>query len=225
MMPKRTLIPVLLLSVSLGVGCTREPALQNSDDNSAQQLPFDRTADQKGISPTSAIAQTSIPSGTPITVRLQSNVSSGSSHTGESFDAVLDEPLIINGQTVASRGAHVKGRIVSAKSSGHLKDPGYIRLTLMSLAINGKELPIQTSTIFAKGSSHEKRNLAMIGGGTGAGALIGGLAGGGKGALIGTAVGAAGGTATAYATGKKDVGFSSERRLTFRLTQSVSGQG
>lgn len=225
MMPKRTLVLILLLIVSAAVGCSREPGPQNIEDSSAQQLPFERSADQKGIPPTSDIAQTSIPSGTPITVRLQSSVSSASSRTGESFDAVLDEPLIINGQTVAPRGANVTGRVVSAKSSGHLKDPGYIRLTLMTLAINGKELPIQTSTIFAKGESHEKRNLAMIGGGTAAGALIGGLAGGGKGALIGTAVGAAGGTGTAYATGKKDVGFSSERRLTFRLTQSVSVQG
>jgi hypothetical protein len=61
----------------------------------------------------------------------------------------------------------------------------------------------------------------MIGGGTGAGALIGGLAGGGKGALIGTAIGAAGGTGTAYATGKKEVSFGEERRLTFRLAQAV----
>jgi len=51
------------------------------------------------------------------------------------------------------------------------------------------------------------------------------LAGGGKGALIGSMIGAAGGTGTAYATGKKDVGFSSERRLTFRLTQPLRMQG
>lgn len=224
MMPKTTLISAVLMFISLGVGCSREPVLGSSDDISAEQLPFDRGADQKGISPTAKIAAASIPSGTPITIRLQTAVSSASSHSGESFDAVLDEPLIVNGQTVAPRGASVTGRIVSAKSSGHLKDPGYLRLTLMSLAINGKQLPIQTSTIFAKGSSHEKRNLAMIGGGTAAGALIGGLAGGGKGALIGTAVGAAGGTGTAYATGKKDIGFASERRLTFRLTQSLTVQ-
>ncbi len=208
MLPKRTLIPILLLLASLGVGCSRELAPQDTDESSAQQLPFDRSADQKGISPTSTIAQTSIPSGTPITIRLQSAVSSASSHTGESFDAVLDEPLIINGQTVAPRGANVTGRIVSAKSSGHLQDPGYIRLTLITLIVNGKQLRIQTSTLFAKGNSHEKPNLAMIGGGVGARALIGG---GGKGALIGTE--------------KKDVGFSSARRLTFRLTQSVIVQG
>jgi hypothetical protein len=217
-----TIVMLLMASV---VGCSRQPGVQSSDDaSSTQQLPFDRSADNKGISPTAAIMPATIPSGTPITVRLQSSVSSAASHSGEPFDAVLDDPLIIDGQTVAPRGATVTGRVVSAKASGHLKDPGYLRLTLVSLSINGKELPIQTSSIFAKGTSHEKRNLAMIGGGTAAGALIGGLAGGGKGALIGTAVGAAGGTGTAYATGKKDVSFGSERRLTFRLTESVSVQ-
>lgn len=225
MMPKRALALVPLLLVSLSIGCSREPALQNIEDSSAEQLPFDRSADQRGLSPIAAITPTSIPSGTPITVRLQSSISSVSSRAGESFEAVLDEPVIINGQTVVTRGANVTGRIVSAKSSGHLTDPGYIRLTLMSIAINGKEFPIQTSVIFAKGVSHEKRNLAMIGGGSAAGALIGGLAGGGKGALIGTAAGAAGGTGAAYATGKRDVGFASERRLTFRLTQPITTQG
>jgi hypothetical protein len=138
---------------------------------------------------------------------------------------VLDQPIIVNGETVVPRGARVTGRVISAKASGHLTDPGYIRLTLATLSIDGKDLSIQTSSLFAKGASHEKRNLAIIGGGSGAGALIGGLAGGGKGALIGTAVGAAGATGTAYATGKKDVGFGTERRLTFRLTQSVPVQG
>ena len=60
---------------------------------------------------------------------------------------------------------------------------------------------------------------------TAGGALIGGLAGGGKGALIGSMVGAGGGTTAAYATGKKDVGFGVERRLTFRTTQPVNVKG
>jgi hypothetical protein len=72
------------------------------------------------------------------------------------------------------------------------------------------------------GASHKRRNLAWIGGGGAGGALIGAIASGGSGALIGSAIGAAGGTTAAFATGKKDVGFAAERRLTFRLTREIS---
>ncbi|MBZ5599831.1 MAG: hypothetical protein LAN83_16080 [Acidobacteriia bacterium] len=223
---KATNLAVPFLALALATGCSRQPGVQTSDENAAndQQLPFDRAADKNGISPTGSLTPAAIPAGTPITIRLQSPVSSAESHSGESFDAVLDEPIVIDGQTVASRGAAVTGKVVAAKASGRLQDPGYLRLTLTSISVNGKPLPLQTSSVFVKGGSHEKRNLAMIGGGTGAGALIGGIAGGGKGALIGSVIGAAGGTGTAYATGKKDVGFSTERRLTFRLTQAVAVQ-
>jgi hypothetical protein len=78
--------------------------------------------------------------------------------------------------------------------------------------------------VVARGGSHKKRNLGWIGGGTGGGALIGALAGGGKGALIGGGIGAAAGTTTALLTGKKDVGFGVERRLTFRLHRDITVQ-
>jgi len=84
---------------------------------------------------------------------------------------------------------------------------------------------LETSPIYVRGGSHKKRNLALIGGGTGTGALIGGIASGGTGALIGSAIGAGGGTAAAFGTGKKDVGFGVERRLTFKLTQAVVIKG
>jgi hypothetical protein len=62
----------------------------------------------------------------------------------------------------------------------------------------------------------------MAGGGTGAGALIGGLAGGGKGALIGGLVGAGAGTAGAAFTGNKDLQIPAESVVTFRLGNSIT---
>jgi len=52
--------------------------------------------------------------------------------------------------------------------------------------------------------------------------LIGGLAGGGKGAVIGAAAGAGAGTAGAAATGKKEVEFPAETRLSFTTRAAVT---
>ena len=78
--------------------------------------------------------------------------------------------------------------------------------------------PVSTSTYEKAAKGKGKRSAAMIGGGGGAGALIGGLAGGGKGALIGGLLGAGAGTAGAAYTGNKDVVIPSESVVTFRLT-------
>jgi len=163
-----------------------------------------------------------IPSGTAITVRLQNAVSSATSAPGDQFEATLDQPIVIEGQTIASEGAHVFGRVVAARRSGRLLRSGYLRIALSSLDLNGKSVALQSSSVMVAGTSHKRRNLTWIGGGAGGGALIGAIATGGTGALIGSAIGAAGGTTAAYATGKKDVGFGTERRLTFRLIHPVT---
>ena len=231
-----TKIAPLILLLALASACSKLPGtaadassadanaqpntLASNGENSKSQLPFSSKATE---SKESAVEQEplTIPSGTSVTVRLQNAVSSSTSHAGDRFDAVLDAPLVVAGKTLAPTGAAVTGRVVRAHPSGRLQDPGVISLALASITIDGKSRPVSSSTVVAKGTSHKKRNWAMIGGGAGGGALVGGLLGGPKGMLIGSAVGAGAGTTTAYATGKKDVGFGAERRLTFRLTQPV----
>ncbi|HEY1272585.1 MAG TPA: hypothetical protein VGF08_11395, partial [Terriglobales bacterium] len=183
---------------------------------------FAHDASPTGLTPSGVLVPASLPTGTAITVQMQSPVSSAKSHKGDFFEAVLVEPLLFQGRTVIPQGTSVKGRVAEAKPSGRLHEPGYLRLVLASITIKDKPVLIESSSISVKGGSHEKRNWEMIGGGAGAGMLAGGPAAGGKGALIGSPSGAAGGPGGAHARGKKDVGFAVERRLTFRLTSPMT---
>jgi hypothetical protein len=187
--------PAALLVLVLATGCSRQTGVQASAQDADQQLPFAQASDKGGVSPTGSLLTPEIPAGTPITIRLQAAISSATSQAGDTFEAVLDEPIILQGGTVITRSSALTGRVVAAKASGRLHDPGYLKLTLTTISILGKSLPLQCSSIFEKGGSHVKRrNLAAIGGGAG----------------------------SAYATGSKDVGFAAGRRLTFRLTQSLT---
>ena len=225
-------VPPILLALLLAPACSKAPSTASS--NSDQQIPFTQP-DQNQATASEPQNTTSepkesklvpatlvIPAGTPINIRLQSSLSSGTAQPGETFEATVDEPIVVEGKTVVSRGAEATGRVVSANPGGRLHKPGYLKVTLASVTINGNRVPVQTSSIAVQGSSHKKRNLILIGGGTGAGALLGGLLGGPKGALIGAGAGAGAGTAGAYATGKKEVGFAAERRLSFRLSQPLT---
>ena len=91
----------------------------------------------------------------------------------------------------------------------------------ITLDVNGKNYPLQTSHVGRASTAHKKRNLGFIGGGAAAGALIGALAGGPKGAAIGAGAGAGAGTATAAFTGKKNVRIPAETRLSFQLRAPV----
>ena len=158
-----------------------------------------------------AAAANTIPAGTTITIRTGSTLDSGKVASGSSFDGTLSKDVKNGNTVVAKAGDSVKGRVVYAKDSGRLHKPGELKLAPTS--VNG--IPVTTTSRYFKGKGHGKGNAIKIGGGTAAGALIGGLAGGGKGALIGAGAGAAAGTGVAAATGKEQAVVPAETTLTF----------
>jgi hypothetical protein len=208
--PNRAVIALLALALlmSLLCACGRPPA-GDAANSGSQKLPFDRQPRSTGISPSQSLipSTTKLPEGTPIPIRLQSALSSASSHAGDTFNATIDEPVVLDGQTLVARGAPAIGRVLEARPSASSLgssnegshesslEPGYLRIVLVSLNVGGKTVMIETSSIFAKGGSREDRS---------------------------SATGAASGAS--QKDKDKDIVFAVDRRLNFRLAQTVDLQ-
>lgn len=167
-----------------------------------------------------ALAAVNIPAPTRATVRCNVSMNSGTARIGQVWDGTLVRDVVVNGQKVFPAGASVRGRITNAKSSGRLKAPGILTVKLTS--INGTKISSSARTY--RGKSHTKSNVTKIGGGTAAGALIGGLVGGGKGAVIGAGAGAAAGTGVAAATGKQEAYIPAETVMSFTVYTNSSAK-
>jgi hypothetical protein len=162
-----------------------------------------------------------IPRGSVLRVRIDKALDTRRNRAGDQFHAGLAAPVLVHGSVVLPRGTEFTGHITQCDASGRLKGRAVIAVTLDSFRLNGKEYRVHTGSVERLSAAHEKRNLGFIGGGAGMGAALGAIAGGGKGALIGAAAGAAAGTAGAAATGKLEVGISTESLLTFPLRTAV----
>ncbi len=168
--PRGLAISLLLLPLCLELGCSR-PAVTSADGAAPadqHQVPFrdgdgsahanpdaSPAAQNNGAKPESDLPfhdLQSLPVGTLLTVRLKDSVSADNSGTSGTFEGVVDEPVLIEGNTLVPRGAGVAGRVEYARASG-MKRSGYVRLTLDSIDIAGKGLRLQTSSLFARGNS------------------------------------------------------------------------
>ena len=191
-------LAIVLLMLSLISACGRPTSDSGGNASSSadsQKLPFDRQPRSTGISPSQSLIPSAnkLPEGTPIPTRLQSALSSASAHPGDTFGAIVDEPVVVDGQTLIDRGTPATGRVLEAKPSANSLAPGYLRIVLVSLDVGGRPVKIETSSIFAKGGVHEERNRAT-------------------------------GTASAVSRKDRDIVFGIDRRLTFRLTQTIDLQ-
>jgi len=240
-MPSRLLAIVCALCLCLVVACNKPPEQtteQQPDQNQAQQNqsqpgqqseagkkahrgekePGMKAAQEAPAPPPPPIT---IPAGTTLTVRLNEALGSKTSQPGQGFTATVSDPVVIDGKTLIPAGANASGTVVDAKPLGRFKGGAVLQVKLTSVAINGSDTPIETSSVSQSAKGKGKRSAVMIGGGAGLGALIGGLAGGGKGAAIGAAAGAGAGTAGTAFTGNKDVVLPAESALSFKLEQPL----
>jgi hypothetical protein len=162
-----------------------------------------------------------LPQGTPLTVRMIDPVDSQVNHIGETFQASIDEPVVVGINQVIPRGADVVIKLVDDKQSGKITGKGELTLDLVSVAVNGRVIDVNTQTVTRESSSRTGRSEKVIGGTAVLGTIIGAIVGGGRGAAIGAASGAGVGTAAQVATKGQRVHIPSETRLTFTLEYPV----
>ncbi|MBI2816372.1 MAG: hypothetical protein HYX72_05505 [Acidobacteria bacterium] len=163
-----------------------------------------------------------IHAGSVVTVRMIDPVDSATDEMGQTYRASLDEPLMVNGETVVPRGADVTVKLVSKEEAGRIKGRSELSLVLMDITVQGRRYEMTTSEVTQSGSSRGKQTATRAGIGAALGATIGAIAGGGKGAAIGAATGAGAGTAVQLATHGEQVKVPSESRLDFTLAQPLN---
>ncbi len=166
-------------------------------------------------------AMIELPARTEIRVRLDQDLGSKISQTGDTFRATVADNVVVNGQTVIPRGARAEGTVVDAKPLGKFKGGAELSLRLERVHTKWGSYPVATRTVERAEKGKGKRSAGFIGGGAGLGAIIGGIAGGGRGAAIGLLAGGGAGTAGSAFTGNKQIVLPAETLLTFRLEHPV----
>jgi len=156
-----------------------------------------------------------LPSGTSISIRTIDSIDSEKNREGQEFRASLEDPITIGNDVVAPKGADVKLRLAGEKESGKLTGKAELTVQLVSVTVNGKAVPLNTTTVSEYSGSRGARTAKSAVAVGAIGAVIGALAGGGKGAAIGASSGAAAGAGTQVFMKGQRVRIPSETVLTF----------
>jgi hypothetical protein len=171
--------------------------------------------------PAAAPKPVTVPAGTALNVRLTQPIDVDVSRAGQTFKALVDDPVMIGGSVVIPRGAAVTVQAVQVQQSGSMKGSDKISLKLNSVGFGGRVYEVVTGYVETKGKGEGKRTARKVGGGAGLGAIVGGIAGGGEGAAIGAAIGGVTGAAVASG-GEEHLKIPAETRLQFQLTAAVN---
>ena len=164
-----------------------------------------------------------IPAGTAMRVRLESNVGSDTSSPRDHVRGRLAQPLVIDGRTAIPAGSGVSGTVVEAQEAGRVKGRGRLSLRFTSLtsARTDDSYRIRTRTWTKVAPGNKQKDAATIGLPAAGGAIVGALTGGRKGAAIGAAVGGGAGTAVVLSTRGKDVRMGEGAIIVVRLDQPL----
>ena len=172
-----------------------------------------------GAAPVLAASHT-LPVGTVLPVKFETTVSSATSRAEEKVLARLREDVHV-GEATLPAGSELRGHVLSVSRPGKVKGRASLSLAFTQLAVGGKTYAISTRRISLLAPPEHGKDAKVIGGGAGAGAIVGALVDGKEGAAKGALVGGAAGTGVVLTTRGKDVSIPAGSRWRVRLVQPL----
>ena len=95
-----------------------------------------------------------VPAGTEIDLRLKTKVASNSSKAKDPIDAIVIQPVVVNGQVVIPAGATVHGSVVETKASSGPDDRAMLWIAFTELELAGAQVKLVT-TVTGVGNARE----------------------------------------------------------------------
>src|ERR1700730_947736 len=102
-------------------------------------------------------AKVTLAQNTALTLRLDQNLSSKSSASGQRFGAKLAQPLMVDGHLVLPAGTEFSGTIAQAIPAGKLAGGATLRIALDSFTFQGKEYRVQAPALVRVTQGQGKR--------------------------------------------------------------------
>jgi len=159
----------------------------------------------RATAPAPTAVRLTVPAATQIEVEFTTQVSSETSHPGDSFSARLTKDIMIENRVAVPAGAELTGTVTEAVATKKIGGQARLALAFETLSLASGQSTALAATLITEGKKQTTKDAATIGGSTAGGALLGRVLAGDKqkGTAIGAVVGAAAGT-TIAATNKAD---------------------
>ena len=125
------------------------------------------------------------PAGTRLMIRTTDAIDSSRHGAGHRFRGQLEGALVIDGVTVASRGAFVHGIIRSSSQAGRMAGSADLTMEFTDIMVDDQLFPIRTTALITQSGGEGRRTAGR----TARAAAVGGLIGGSSGARTGARVG------------------------------------
>lgn len=129
-----------------------------------------------------------VPVGTRLVIRTVEDVDTRRHQAGHRFRGQLENAIVVDGVTVAPRGAFVHGVISAASSAGNVAGSASLSMEFTDVVINDDLYPIATTALQSQSANEAGRTVQRTARAAAVGALIDGKSGARTGMKVGAGV-------------------------------------